>query len=221
MKNNYKIWMLFILLMGASAELFSQENDSIQQQERVKTLFGNKQKSRSNGGYGGFSTAYTQIDGRDAIMFGGQGGWIIDHGFVLGAAGYGFMTDRTFDSELQDRYMLTGGYGGLMLEFIIAPKSPVHLSIPILIGAGGVSYNRNSHDYDYYGWSEDSNSFFVVEPGVELELNVVRFMRIAAGTKYRYTSDVSLRYFESGQRIINDDALRGFSTHITLKFGKF
>lgn len=154
-------------------------------------------------------------------MFGGQGGWVIDHGFVLGGGGYGFMTDRTFDQELNERYMLTGGYGGLLLEFIVAPKSPVHLSFPMLIGAGGVSYVRSANDYDYYGYAEDSEAFFVIEPGVELEVNVVKFMRIALGAKYRYTSDVSLRYFESGNLIMEDSNLSGFSTNITFKFGKF
>ncbi len=222
MKNNLKLFLsiagLFFLSLSLTAQ---EETEETANNDRVQTLFGNKEKNRSNGGYGGFSTAYTKMDGRDAIMFGGQGGWIIDHGFVLGGAGYGFMTDRFFDAELNNQYMLAGGYGGLLLEFIVAPKSPVHLSIPLVIGGGGVSYTRNNYDYDYYGYSEDSQAFFVIEPGVELELNIVRFMRIAAGAKYRFTSDVSLRYFDSGNRIMDADALNGFSTHITFKFGKF
>ena len=220
MKNNLTNWIAVCVLALITTPLLAQEQTNTTNQE-IKTLFGNANKERSNGGYGGFSTAYTNMGGKDAIMFGGQGGWIIDHSLVIGGAGYGFMTERFYDNELSDNYMLAGGYGGLMLEFIIAPQSPIHLSIPLVIGAGGVSYTKNSHDYDYHHWSEDSQAFFVIEPGVELELNIVNFMRIAAGAKYRYTSDVELNYFDSGLPIVDKGDLRGFSTHITLKFGKF
>jgi hypothetical protein len=60
----------------------------------------------------------------------------------------------------------------------------------------------------------DANAFFVLEPGVEIEMNVARFMRISIGGSYRLTSKLDL---------MNTDpnALRGFSGNLSLKFGKF
>lgn len=194
-----------------------------QESGEMKTLFGNG-GIYSHGGYGGVTASYSNIGGRDAILVGGRGAWLINHRIGIGLAGTGFITESKADAQLNDRYQLLGGYGGLFLEFIINPESPVHVSFPITIGAGGVSYARSHNSFrgnDFDFLDEDSQAFFVVEPGIELELNVVRFMRVAFGASYRYTSDIDLNYATSGQAITTKDALRGLSGGITLKFGKF
>lgn len=206
---------LCLLLMATCA--FAQEKREMQ------TLFGNG-GIYSHGGYGGITTSYSNIDGRDAILIGGRGAWLINHRIGIGLAGTGFLTEAKTDASLNDRYQLVGGYGGLFLEFIANPDSPIHVSFPLTIGAGGVSYARSynsfrGNDFDFF--EEASQAFFVVEPGVELELNIVKFMRVAFGVSYRYTSDIDLDYVASGQAITSKDALRGLSGGITLKFGKF
>ena len=121
---------------------------------------------------------------------------------------------------------LAGGYGGLLIEPILAGTSPVHLSFPVLIGAGGVTltdfYNLDDWQSPFSNYEYDYDAFFVVEPGVELELNVTRFFRLAAAVSYRYTSEIELLGFED---LINGpvapNALRGFNYGLTFKFGKF
>ncbi len=195
-----------------------------QEEEEMKTLFGNNGIT-SHGGYGGITTSYTNIDNRDAIMIGARGAWLINHKIGIGLAGTGFLTEGKVDTQLNgDRYQLEGGYGGLFLEYIVNPNSPIHLSFPLTIGAGGVSYTESynsfrGNDFDHFG--EDDEAFFVIEPGVELELNLLKFMRMAFGVSYRYTSDVSLNYVSNNQTIVSKDVLNGFSGGITLKFGKF
>ena len=118
-----------------------------------------------------------------------------------------------------DKYILAGGYGGLLIEPIIGAFKPVHISIPMLIGAGGATYmDEYGKTYDdpfypkpYYYYSD---AFFVFEPGVEIELNMVKFMRLAFGGYYRFTSGLDLEDTKSNM-------MNGFSTGITLKFGKF
>lgn len=209
--------VLFIVMFLSAISVFAQDGGS-----EIKTLFGNN-GNRSNGGYGGVSTAYSRIGGRDAILIGGRGAWLVNHSFGLGLAGSGFLTEYKMDTELQGEYQLAGGYGGLMFEFIAMPKSPVHLSFPIVVGAGGVSYVKRGfvHTPDNSPYNQDSNAFFVVEPGVELEVNVIKIMRVAFGVSYRYTSNIDLEYFDSQQSIVDADVLRGFSGGITFKFGKF
>ena len=94
------------------------------------------------------------------------------------------------------------------------------MSFPVTIGAGGVSYVRSNRDFEFYE-SEDSHAFFVVEPGVDVEFNLLPFVRFGVGVKYRVTSDMEMTYIDSGNRILDRDALSGFSTALTLKFGKF
>ena len=182
----------------------------------IRTLF---DPHSGSGGYGALTIGYTKINGRDAILMGGRGEWVIGHGFGLGMGGYGFVNDPTYNATEDLNYSLAGGYGGLVLEPIIMGWFPVHLSLPILIGAGGVantSYSADWYDpYEYWdGYLEDATAFFVAEGGVELEFNLVRFLRLSLFGTYRYTTDIIMENTPT-------DALRGWNYGITFKFGSF
>lgn len=212
MKRTTMTLFMLLLVTGAFA----------QQGTEMKTLFGNS-GTRSNGGYGALTTGYSNIDNRDAILMGARGAWLINHKLGIGLAGTGFLTSSKEDVVLNDRYQLAGGYGGLFFEFIVNPNSPIHVSFPLTIGAGGVAYVRKDYNFNnnFESLEHDSEAFFMVEPGIELELNLVKFMRLAFGASYRYTSDVKLDYVSNNAPIVGNDVLRGFSGGITLKFGKF
>ena len=208
MKKYITLLLIICVIPFASAQ---DEN------EEFKTLFGDG--NISHGGYGAVSINYSQIDGKDAIMMGGRGAWVIGHSFAIGFAGTGFLNDYHFNPDLAGgrNVNLAGGYGGLLLEPIILPRFPVHLSIPMLIGVGGVAYTTSYNPYEWdesHYYVEEATSFMVFEPGVELEINVVRFFRLAIGGYYRLTSKVQL--YDTPE-----DVLKGFSGGITLKFGKF
>ncbi|WP_420384770.1 hypothetical protein [Roseivirga sp.] len=214
MNNRFFKAILMVAVFFGALNLQAQDDP-----QKMRTLFNNG-GIRSNGGYGAVTVGYTQIANADAITIGGQGAWLINHQFGIGLAGTGFITERAYDANLDNRYLTTGGYGGLMLEFIAMPHSPVHLSFPVTIGAGGISYVQSNRDFDFYD-SEDSQAFFVVEPGVDIEFNLLPFVRFGLGVKYRVTSDIDLTYLDSGARILEQDAMTGFSTSFNLKFGKF
>ena len=216
------IFAVFVSVIG-----FAQEDNNKNKNE-FRTLFSGSEIT--HGGYGGLSTNYSQIDGEDALLVGARGAWIINHGIGIGFGGYGITNNINRDVYGDgSQYQLAGGYGGLLIEPIIGAKNPIHISIPVLIGAGGIAYVNNSYSYgnqppyhnEYY--SLDSQAFFVVEPGVELEMNMVKFFRIAVGAYYRYTSDVTLTYYKlnSTELVTENPDLKGFSFGVTLKFGKF
>ena len=223
-----KLTILFLLMVFCITS-FSQD-DKNKSTEEYKTLFGGDHIS--HGGYGGLTINYTQIDGNDAFLVGARGAWIINHGIGIGLGGHGFVNNITFNNNTDDpstsqEYALAGGYGGLLLEPIIGAKHPVHISIPILIGVGGVTivyegtWGSGYHNYDKEYYSGSSQAFFVVEPGLELELSLLKFFRIGLGAYYRYTSDVSLLLYNYyWPKEINPD-LKGFSFGVSLKFGKF
>ncbi len=201
-----------------------------QEQNEVRTLFGSRD-DHSNGGYGAISVGYTNIDNKDALLIGAQGAWVIDHNLAIGIAASGFTCDKKYDYTLSNEYRYAGGYGGILIEPIIAAKSPVHLSVPIIIGAGGVTYYAKDQDNDYYFYHdnsyEDSDAFFLFEPGVEIELNMISFFRIGLGISYRYTSDITLKYDDEFYNTPNptligsSGMLRGLNYKLILKFGKF
>lgn len=218
-----KIVTMIVLLALALPVLVAQEPEeepSNEQQRRnpdeVQTLF---DPHSGSGGYGALTIGYTKINSKDALLMGGRGAWVIGHGFGLGIGGYGFMNDPIYNPADQLNYTLAGGYGGLIMEPILFGWYPVHLSFPILIGGGGVaSVSYNSDWYDDYNYEEsyveDASAFFVAEAGMELEFNLVRFMRLAVFGSYRYTSDIIMEN-------TSPDAIRGWSTGMTIKFGSF
>ncbi len=218
-----KIATVIVIMALAVPAIVAQDNDTLsikENQERnprnVQTLF---DPNAGNGGYGAFSVGYTSINGRDALLMGGRGEWIIGHGFGLGFGGYGFVNDPVYNTTDQLNYSLAGGYGGLMFEPILFGWFPVHVAFPILIGAGGVSsfsYVTDWSDpYEYYPANfEEATAFFVTEVGMEVEFNLVHFFRLAVFGSYRYTTDILIEN-------ANPDALRGWSAGMTFKFGSF
>lgn len=209
-----------LLAQGYYAQDGEQENDD----DPIRTIFSG---DIEHGGYGAFSINYTEIDNKNAIAMSGRGGWIVNHAFAVGMAGVGFFNEPTYSSVLSDgyKYSITGGYGGFLIEPIIGGKHPVHFSVPVFVGGGGVSYMRQNYNYNSYYYEDnmvDMDAFFVVEPGIEIEFNVLSFFRFAIGGYYRYTSAIELRANTPEQKALApDDALRGFSAGISFKFGRF
>ena len=216
MKKTGFLLMMIMLISPAFGQDYYENRD-------INTLFGDH--NVSNGGYGSISINYGQIgtnqygELKDAIIFGARGSWVIGHWFALGVGGNAFVND--FHEEevhgITQNVNLSGGYGGLILEPIILPKLPVHLSFPVLIGAGGVAYVSSLYPQSWEDpslFAEDTSPFLVIEPGVELEFNIVRFFRLSIGGYYRMTSELQLLNTEV-------DALQGWSYGVTLKFGKF
>ncbi len=193
-------------------EIEEQKKEEQKKDDEIKTLLG---RSTSIGGYGGLSVLYSQIDAKDAFIFGARGAVIMDHVFALGIGGAGFVNDFHYDYLEDKNLSLAGGYGGMFFEPIIIPKFPVHISIPVLVGVGGVALtSMESNDWEDEYFVEDAESFLVIEPGVEIEMNITRYFRFSLGGYYRYTSEIDLMDTES-------DVLNGFSFGVNFKFGKF
>jgi hypothetical protein len=178
-----------------------------------------KNENKAFGGYFGLNSHYTKINDQDAFFMGAELTAVINHSFNIGLQGYGLVTanqtDRT--TEFGDPLYLAIGYGGLLLEPVAYYGSVVHLSFPVLLGGGGIAeYSKNYYGYyapPYY-YEETYDYFFVVEPGINVELNVLKFMRISTGASYRVTSDINL----IGMK---DHNLNGLNFDFSLKFGWF
>ncbi|MBN1143609.1 MAG: hypothetical protein JXA72_04275 [Bacteroidales bacterium] len=213
-----KLMMIFgILAMAFTAFTQQDEEYNTRDSDEIQTLMG---KNNALGGYGAISMQYTEIQDRDAFVFGARGGITMGHTVTLGIGGAGFFNDMHYDETAGYDISLAGGYGGFFFEPVVFPKYPVHVSFPILIGAGGVAVVRDNDDdtWDDDFESEASDAFMVIEPGVEVELNITRFFKFCVGAYYRYTSDVDI---DEGDYNIPNDILHGFSGGVTFKFGKF
>ncbi len=188
-----------------------------------ETLFSGEIES---GWYGGPLFKLGQVNGKTGYFVGGQGGWIINHRFVLGAKGY--VLANPFNVEGLENVVVGFGCGGALLEYVIASNKLLHFSIESMIGAGGV-YN-DVKDYDKYHdrLEYSSDGCFVFEPGFNVVLNVMKNFRMGVGVIYRYVNGISYdagttyrTMTETDYRTISDSDLNGVSVQIIFKFGKF
>ena len=143
---------------------------------------------------------------------GGQSGWIINHSLVLGGIGYGLVSD--VEIEDAQNFKLEFGCSGALVEYISSSGKLLHFSIHSMIGAGGVRYAVKDHKKDHDEVNYDDDVFFVLDPGINLILNVSKNFRIGAGATYRYVNGVEY------ENLSNSD-LSGVSAQVFLKFGIF
>lgn len=150
------------------------------------------------------------------MLAGFRTGWVIDHSLTIGFAGYGIIPELQLSGKLdnQDVY-LYGGYDGLLIEPVLFPKLPVHITLPVVLGVGALTYETNSwysgHDNNF---EENYDIFFVAEPSAQIELSVVKFVRVAAGVGYRFTNKLDLPNTKP-------DEFDEWNANLTLKFGSF
>ena len=137
------------------------------------------------------------INNGAAVFVGYRGGWVINRTFSLGGGGYGLISDVYFSGN-----KLKMGYGGLDLEYKINSDEIVHFAVRSLIGLGGI---------ELMGVGQES--FFVLEPGVNLELNVTSFFKLSGGVSYRFVSGVN------NVPGVSDSSLGGLAAEIALIFG--
>jgi hypothetical protein len=208
----------FVLAISLNAQ-----SDAQKPSEEIQTIFG-KSGQPKVGWFIGLDQGYTKFDEKDVWQGGLNFGMIIDHQLSLGLAGYGWCNhDRLHFADLTETEgaYLEGGYGGVLLEYTLFPTSPVHITFPVLIGGGGVTYisDQGLPEWDEDEWDTDYDVldydvFFVIEPGVRAEINLLKFMKLNAGVSYRYADGVQL-INTSG------DIFNNFNATVGLKFGKF
>ena len=179
----------------------------------METLISGKATS---GGYGGPALMYSRILGHDTLFFGGKGGWLVNHRFVLGGAGFAMTTRVPAPAgapDIGEDLRTEFAYGGVWLEYIFLPDRLVHGSIGTLLGGGGVSYTRILRT-DRQEREVENDVVLIAEPVIAAELNISPFLRMAVGAGYRYVGNVDL----TGLR---REDLSGFTGSVMLKFGRF
>ncbi len=216
--KNLLVTALFTAMASVSFAQDSEESTTTEKDNyEIKTLFGGGKTS--NGGFGALMANYNEIGSHEALLVGARGGWIMNHGFSLGLGGYGLTNNIYYTNSVNDeKYQLEMGYGGFYAEVTIGSKWPVHVSFPVLVGAGGAAYTSSNSDssdpWDDESTVTDSDAFFVVEPGAILELNITKFFRLGFNVNYRWTKGLDLNQ-------TSDSDLEGYSGGVTFKFGKF
>ena len=157
-------------------------------------------------------------------LIGGTFGWVFNRTLMVGLGGFGKIAKTRYRADypqtdesgrvLQSQHPmgLGYGYGGVILGYILNANKPVHLKFPVLIGLGTSNEYEIEPDGDH-GTTINSPGFFVVEPGVSLELNLLEELRLEVGVTYRYIDASRFEQLDSG-------SLNGFGLKLALIFIK-
>ncbi|WKN44779.1 outer membrane beta-barrel protein [Tunicatimonas pelagia] len=199
-----KLLILSVLAFSVTFALAQEES----QQETLVNGF----QVTSVGGYGGPSFRTSSIGGDFALLFGGYGGVFINKKWMFGGAGYGMVTQLDVPPAAANgnrgrHYDM--GYGGFLTEYILNSDRMLHLTAQMLIGGGGISHDIEGDDLE-----DTESNFFVLEPGVGVELNITDFFRVNGGFTYRLVSG-------SNTAGITDGDLSSMAFFLNLKFGSF
>lgn len=173
--------------------------------------------------YGASTTALTAMGNDAAIKMGGRAVWLKNSRLGIGLAGYALQGPANTDPALSnDTYKLAGGYGGLLLEYNLNPNKAIHLSFPLVVAGGAMTYVQKDITLNNLPRAfEDQRVIAIVEPGAMLEFNVIKYIKVALDVSYRYTSFAELNYEDTGDVILAGGGLNNFSGGVTVKFGIF
>ena len=180
-----------------------------QKDERTRTLFSGMKNPMKPFKYLGLSVGsefqYGSLAGEFTPMGGVSATLHINKKWGLGVAAYRIMNDFT-PTALNAKSLLNLNvmYGGFKLEYTPNPNAPIHVSFPLLIGGGSARVDSADNYRDKsggFGKDRDKNGmktmngrgadFFVIQPGISIEANVIRFLKIYAGASYRITPSVN------------------------------
>lgn len=149
--------------------------------------------------------------GERESFLGARGGVCFDHKLMFGGSIYTMLSDVPITTQEDSTRIVKFTYGGLELEYTFFTDSVIHPTLSTLIGLGGIKY-RDPELGSFY--DPDSDTVFVAEPMIALEINVTDFARLTLGGAYRWVSGVDL------PELSNADA-EGWAANIGLKIGAF
>ncbi|WP_139793866.1 hypothetical protein [Reichenbachiella faecimaris] len=210
-----------LIIMGCMAfnQSQAQQYTDKPKNSEVKSLIG---KEKDITGFGNIDFRVGEMVDQQALVIGAYGGLLINKNFMFGVAGYGLATESKFEGYNPEtnetrELNLYGGYAGMLLGFKVASREIIHLSVPMIIGAGQLDVSDDNYFDLANGDNEfvlESTSFFVFEPTALVELNISHHFRLGFGVGYRLVRGSSLEN-------LSDDDLTGYSGVVSIQLGKF
>jgi hypothetical protein len=162
---------------------------------------------------GGFATPtirFMEVGDDLGLLGGAKVGVLINHSLGVSVMGYGTIL-RPGPEDLEDLESLEIAYGGIAFEYIFMPHSVFHVCVPVSVGGGRVRFVGKYRDPDS---GEDSGSFFMVEPELDLEVNLTRNLRLNLGVAYLSINGTDFADF-------TDEDLSSLTGTVALRVGSF
>ncbi len=213
-----KWFVLTFAVLMLPFTLLAQEGDAAPAQDPVKTLI--PSDDFTSGGFGAPVIKVGSIDGDVGVLVGGRGGWVINRTFVIGGGGYGWTQNMHMLSTFERDTGVSFGYGGLELEYLIQSDEIVHATVMTLIGAGGFTVMERFGGTGGNDWDDNRSLYntatFVIEPAANVEVNILKWLRIGVGVGYRFVTGIDANI---NGRVYDNSTVSGVFGVGTIKFG--
>lgn len=189
-----------------------------EEKDSHETLF---KKAKVTGFYFATNTSGVKLKDGWSAWTGGSVALTFNDKVSIGFSGRGLVSE-VFSEKLgrdSQQLNLISGYGGLLIEPILFNDKLIHVTFPVVIGGGAYQLSERFwwDDYDFddeFHFHQEARPYLVINPGVNAELNVTKWFRVAAGVNYLWTED-----FRDNQSRTQE--LSGFGGNASLKFGWF
>ena len=188
------------IVLAQTSTVFAQEADSATEARS------NGDARQRHGWYLAPTAGVTTVNGEATPEFGLRAAWLINRRFGIGLAGIGWANGPELEGQ-----STSGGYGGVLFQYVFAPESLVHVTTMTILGGGaycGPTTRSGAHE------CESSYGFFSSDSTLNLELNINDSMRATLGGGYRFA------IAESASPISSQD-LRGFGARTSFEVGQF
>jgi hypothetical protein len=181
--------------------------------------------SQITGWFFELNSSASNLNSKYTRLPGIAGGVMMNNSMYVGLRAKSFSWHETyldFNNVLSEECYLNGGYAGLYLESGIQANKLIHLTIPVTIGGGAASYMskalypeiEDEFEIDFSRKELSASPFLVFEPGINLEMNVTGFLKLAAGYSYRWLYGLRLENTRS-------NAFNAGSINVGLRLGRF
>lgn len=186
----------FLLSTGAAA----------QEQDSTQTLFKSVEKV---GELWTPEIKINSIQGEVGTLIGFYGGAVINRTFLLGIAGGANLSHPTVN------YGYFGGIG----QYIYKPANLWHCSAQLLLAYGSTKDYEDPKSGLLDNFMNISGAgFFLMEPGVNLELNISKRLILVAGVSYRFVMGMDETSENVSITHVTNEDLSGVNFNIGMKF---
>jgi hypothetical protein len=197
-----RIVTMTLFLLCFTLSVFAQDVDS------VETLF---KKSIKVSELWTPEIKVNSIQGDAGTLVGFYGGALLNRTVLLGISGAVNLTHPRVNY----------GYFGVIGQYIYNPADLVHLSGQILLASGTTKdyEDPKSGVFDNF-WNISGAGFYLVEPGVNLEINLSKRITFTLGCSYRYVTGLDGNNKNVEITHVTNEDLSGMNINFGLKFAK-
>ena len=200
-KDTNSVFVL-VLLLQLTLPIFCQESETIQ------TLFNKDTKIGYQWSPG---IKFNSIQGDIGSLIELYGGPSFNRSYFLGlAGGVNFGHPR-----------VNYGYFGMIMQYTVKPQKLLHFGGQGILAYGSTKdYEKEKSSLFDNFWNISGTGFYLIEPGLNLDLNLKENMKLSAGVSFRMVTGLNENSEYVSITHVTGKEMSGFNFRMGLIFGK-